>query len=194
MIYFFMLVILLHEIHECSWLSLFIILWINDRPEFTPILHALITEKLGLGVECYENEDPCQKYNIIDESTGEKIGFTTFVEEMAKILVDDGICYFPRHELYSINHDSSSGVNTLQFSNGVIASVSDDVILNIPQRPLLKILRKSSLPYDIPEEEDVLDAIHSVQSGECFIFLIECCPLLFEKCLGLFLCSYFNFF
>lgn len=129
-------------------------------------MHALITEKLGLAVECYESEDPCLKYNIIDETTGEKIGFATFVELMAQILVEDGVCYFPRHELYSITYDSSTGANTLHFNNGVIASASDDVILNIPQRPLLKVLRKSSFPFDVPDEEDMLDAVHSVQSGE----------------------------
>ena len=124
-------------------------------------------------MECYEREDPCLKYNIIDSTTGEKIGFATFVELMAQTLVDDGVCFFPRHELYSISHDSLTGTNTLQFSNGVFASVSDDLILNVPQRPLLQILRKSSIPFNVPEEEEeVIDAIHSVQSGNDYFLTI----------------------
>ena len=53
-------------------------------PEYTPILHALITEYLKLPVHCYDpGEVPCTKFNIAtEEGSDRKAGFTTFVEEM----------------------------------------------------------------------------------------------------------------
>lgn len=80
-------------------------------------------------------------------------------------LVDGGACFFPRHELKSISHHSD-GTNTLSFSNGVIASNVPHLILNVPQRSLLKILRKSEIPFvdGINEEHELFEAAHSVQS------------------------------
>ena len=128
-----------------------------------PTTHALIVDLLGLKVECYEDETPCQKFNIVGEN-GDKIGFATFVEEMMKKLSEKGTCFYPRHELSKINH--LSGKNTLMFSNGVVAKDVEEVILNVPQRPLLKILRKSNIPYEGKdfEEGETYDALHSVQT------------------------------
>jgi hypothetical protein len=113
-------------------------------------------------MDCYEDETPCQKFNIVTE-TGEKAGFASFVEEMMTILVDDGACFFPRHELTSIDYKESDEVKTLGFANGVSAT-TEELILNIPQRPLLKVLRKSNLPLDPEGESVIFDGLHSVQT------------------------------
>lgn len=126
------------------------------------MLHALITEKLKLNVSCYQKVAPCLQYNIVG-SNGEKVGFTTFVEKMMQILVDQGAMFFPRHSLSSF-HTNVTGVtaHTLYFSNGVVATASD-VILNVPQQPLLRILRESIIPMNDENLKQVYDAVHSVQ-------------------------------
>ncbi|KAL3930064.1 MAG: hypothetical protein SGBAC_011930 [Bacillariaceae sp.] len=133
-------------------------------PEFTPTLHALVTEKLGFDVECYDEEVPCQVYNIIGES-GQKIGFASFVEKMMGILIDDGACFYSRHELVSIEAESaeSESIKKLSFANGVKAT-AEQVILNVPQHPLLKIMRKSDLPLTETESLAITDSLHSVQT------------------------------
>ena len=126
------------------------------------MLHALITEKLGLNVSCYQKVEPCLQYNIVDRN-GTKLGFTTFVEKMMEIVVDKGARYFPRHSLSSF-HTNVTGViaHTLYFSNGIVATASD-VILNVPQQPLLRILRESTWPMNDDHVKQVYDAVHSVQ-------------------------------
>ena len=123
---------------------------------------------LGLKTGCYEDESkldgPCEKFNIVDDD-GVKIGFATMVEEMMRLLIDEGVCFFPRHELTSIQYHSDE-TNTLTFANGVIAPNVPEVVLNIPQRALLTILRKSDIPFDggANEEKELYDAAHAVQS------------------------------
>lgn len=137
-------------------------------PEYTPTTHSLIKDYLGLNVGCYEDESlldgPCERFNIVDDD-GNKIGFASFVEEMMQKLVDGGACFFPRHELKSISHQPD-GTNTLSFSNGATASNVPQLILNVPQRSLLKILRKSDIPFvdGVNEEQELFEAAHSVQS------------------------------
>lgn len=90
--------------------------------------------------------------------------FATLPEEMMRRLTDAGACFFPRHELTTITHNQDES-NTLSFANGVIAADVDEVILNIPQRPLLKILRKSSIPHaSVNDERELYDAAHAVQT------------------------------
>lgn len=136
-------------------------------PEYTPTTHALIEEYLGLKTGCYEDEnlltEPCEKFNIVDDD-GIKIGFATLPEEMMRRLTNEGSCFFPRHEMTSLIHNAD-GSNTLLFANGAIASDVPQVILNVPQRPLLKILRKSNIPFgSASEERSLYDAVHSVQT------------------------------
>jgi hypothetical protein len=117
-------------------------------------------------MSCYEEEEPCLKYNIVDDNDS-KIGFATFVETMMTKLIDQGACFYPRHELVSLDRDEVLQDTTLYFANGVIATATDDVILNIPQRPLLKVFRKSNIPFfgDALEEEKLTyDSMHSVQT------------------------------
>lgn len=82
---------------------------------------------------------------------------------MMTILVDEGACFYPRHELTSIGYEESDKSKTLGFANGVSAT-AEEVILNVPQRPLLKILRKSDLPLDVATETEIFDSFHSVQT------------------------------
>eukprot|EP00980_Cylindrotheca_fusiformis_P029065 scaffold22713_cov139-Cylindrotheca_fusiformis.AAC.2 len=131
-------------------------------PEYTPTLHTLITEYLGLPMDCYDDSEPCEVYNIVSD-TGEKAGFATFVEEMMQRLIDDGACFFPRHELKSMQYDEDDGMKTLKFSNGVTGT-AETLILNVPQRPLLTILRKSDLPLEDDFATEMFDSLHSVQT------------------------------
>jgi hypothetical protein len=124
-------------------------------PEFTPTAHALITDYLGIPMGCYDDSDPCQVYNIVD-ANGTKAGFATFVEEMMQRLTDRGACFYPFHELRSLERVVSnldveaspnkqlSGANTtavtrLHFANGVTVTATTATILNIPQLPLLRV-------------------------------------------------------
>ena len=88
-------------------------------PEYTPILHALITEYLKLPVHCYDpGEVPCTKFNIAtEEGSDRKAGFTTFVEEMMDRLVRAGARWFPNYELKAIVQASASADKQLTFGN-----------------------------------------------------------------------------
>lgn len=127
---------------------------------------------LGFKVACYDEDDPCLKFNIVGDD-GEKIGFATFVEELMSRLIDKGACFFPRHNLVSIKHNEDDGSNTLSFSNGVSTTASDSTILNIPQRSLLEVIRESDLFSSsdpqmarafVDEEKLTYDSLHSVQT------------------------------
>lgn len=137
-------------------------------PEFTPTAHALITEYLDIPMGCYDDSDPCQVYNIVD-ANGTKAGFTLFVEEMMQRLTDKGACFYPYHELSSLTKidapENSMGSSTeLFFANGVTATANMAVILNVPQRPLLSIVRNSNFDDKGMLDRATLDALHSVQT------------------------------
>jgi hypothetical protein len=131
-------------------------------------------------MDCYDtNDEPCQKFNIVD-ANGKKAGFATFVEEMARRLIDGGACFYPYHELNSIAKVPASGVDPnldgpdvvlfdvpliteLHFANGAMATATFTTILNMPQRPLLNVLRNSELGTSVVDA-GTLDALHSVQT------------------------------
>jgi len=49
-------------------------------PRFTPVTHAVITEYLGINVTCYDaDEDPCERFIIVDGETGHNLGFTHYL-------------------------------------------------------------------------------------------------------------------
>ena len=129
-------------------------------PRFTPVTHALITEVLGLGVECYEDEDPCEKFNIIDKD-GNKAGFATMPEEMMRRVTDAGVRYFPTHKLVSMTKVESS--THLHFENGIKAAAGR-VFLNIPQRPLLEVLRGSESLLTPEQAKEAYSGAHAVQT------------------------------
>ena len=132
-------------------------------PQYTPVTHALIRDKLGLPVACYdENEVPCQKFNIMDATGGQR-GFTTFVEEMMTINANSGVRFFPQHQLLSITRSTSAATATLYFAGGKRATITGPVVLNVPQRPLLEIVRASSLPAGVVDTA-AYEAMHAVQS------------------------------
>ena len=133
-------------------------------PEYTPVTHALISEYLGLPVHCYDPaDDPCTKFNIgLIEGGERKAGFATFVEVMMERLIAAGAKWYPKHELVSISQSSSAGSKQLTFSNGAQA-VATKLVLNVPQRPLLYVLRESSLPTGALTSE-IFEGLHSVQT------------------------------
>ena len=94
-----------------------------------------VAEMLKLKLRCYEKEEPCKKYNIVDEK-GEMAGYATFVEKMLQQLVEGGASYFPQHALRAIAKQRPDDTSILNFDNGASAK-ADVVILNVPQRPLL---------------------------------------------------------
>lgn len=81
-------------------------------------------------------------------------------------LVDAGACWYPYHELTAFSKPSSSSTE-LYFANGVTATVEDGpaaTILNLPQRPLLNVVRNSNLDKVGMLDSNSLDALHSVQT------------------------------
>jgi len=133
-------------------------------PRFTPVTHELITKKLGIPMGCYENEleGGCLKYNIVDKD-GSKDGFASMPEALMKKLSDAGARWFPLFELESMKQEAAKGATELTFKNGAKATAKAHVILNIPQRPLLKIVRASSLPEG-GVSESTYRALHTVQT------------------------------
>lgn len=116
-------------------------------------------------MDCYDDSVPCQVFNIVDGG-GKKDGFTTFVETMMEKLVDAGACWYPYHELTAFSK-TDSGTTELSFANGVTATVEGGpaaTILNIPQRPLLNVVRNSNLDEVGMLDSSRLDALHSVQT------------------------------
>jgi hypothetical protein len=55
-------------------------------------------------------------------------------------------------------------VSELHFANGVKARATTTTILNLPQRPLLNIIRNSNFASQGLLDMDKLDALHSVQT------------------------------
>jgi hypothetical protein len=62
----------------------------------------------------------------------------------------------------SVNKPTEESQSTVTFSNGVIATATDSVILNIPQRPLMELLRNSTLPDGALDKRD-FQGLHGVQ-------------------------------
>lgn len=80
-------------------------------------------------------------------------------------LIEAGACFFSRHELTNFEHNDDDGSNTLFFANGAVVPDVQQVILNVPQRPLLNIIRKSNIPYGSESEErEMYNSAHSVQT------------------------------
>jgi hypothetical protein len=128
----------------------------------------LITEYLGIPMGCYDDSVPCIVYNIVDEN-GVKAGFATFVEEMMRRLVDGGACWYPYHELTSFKKvddatNPNGSVTELSFANGVTATATFTTVLNMPQRPLLNVVRNSDLDAVGMLDFETMDALHSVQT------------------------------
>jgi hypothetical protein len=127
-------------------------------PEYTPVTHALIVDKLGLSVACYDPaEDPCEKFILVDEA-GHNAGFATYVEELATKLFAQGARWFPRRRVVSVA-PRDPGL-ALTFASGAQAT-AEKTILNIPQRPLLEIMRGSPT---LGLDASAFAAAHAVQT------------------------------
>ena len=117
-------------------------------------------------MSCYHDSDPYEAYNIVDEK-GKKAGFSLFVEEMMQRLSDQGACFYPYHELTSLAKIDAPGsplgfLTELYFANGVTATT-----LNLPQRPLLSIVRNSALGEQGMLDRETSDALY-YPSGSVF--------------------------
>ena len=107
---------------------------------------------------CYDPaEDPCEKFILVDEA-GHNAGFAMYVEELATALFARGARWFPRRRVASVA-PRDPGL-ALTFASGAQAT-AEKTILNIPQRPLLEIMRGSpSLGLDA----SAFAAAHAVQT------------------------------
>jgi hypothetical protein len=129
-------------------------------------------------MECYDDSDPCTVYNIVD-ANGKKDGFATFVEEMMRRLSEAGTCFYPYHELRSFEKmtndettaatrqdldTATTSTTKLYFANGVVATATMATVLNLPQRPLLSVVRNSDLDTKGLLDRETLNALHSVQT------------------------------
>lgn len=129
-------------------------------------------------MECYDDSNPCTVFTIVNEN-GKKAGFATFVEEMLSRLVDAGACFYPYHELKTVTkiqadegevkesraaNADGGNITELRFANGVVATANITTILNMPQKPLLAVVRNSKFDDVGLIDAPTLDALHSVQT------------------------------
>ena len=92
------------------------------------------------------------------DEAGHNAGFATYVEELATALFAQGARWFPRRRVASVA-PRDPGL-ALTFASGAQAT-AEKTILNIPQRPLLEIMRGSpSLGLDA----SAFAAAHAVQT------------------------------
>ena len=107
---------------------------------------------------CYDPaEDPCEKFILVDEA-GHNAGFATYVEELATKLFAQGARWFPRRRVVSVA-PRDPGL-ALTFASGAQAT-AEKTILNIPQRPLLEIMRGSPT---LGLDASAFAAAHAVQT------------------------------
>ena len=78
-------------------------------------------------------------------------------------LSEGGACFYPYHELSSLKKIDDL-TTELYFANGVTATSTMTTILNVPQRPLLNIVRNSDFDTAGLLDSETLDALHSVQT------------------------------
>eukprot|EP00633_Aureoumbra_lagunensis_P003462 CAMPEP_0197301690 /NCGR_PEP_ID=MMETSP0890-20130614/50557_1 /TAXON_ID=44058 ORGANISM="Aureoumbra lagunensis, Strain CCMP1510" /NCGR_SAMPLE_ID=MMETSP0890 /ASSEMBLY_ACC=CAM_ASM_000533 /LENGTH=735 /DNA_ID=CAMNT_0042781059 /DNA_START=255 /DNA_END=2462 /DNA_ORIENTATION=+ len=150
-------------------------------PRFTPVTHAVITEYLGINVTCYDaDEDPCERFIIVDGETGHNLGFTHYLEVMAERIISAGVRFFPWHHLKKIDHSDDLSL-TLTFSNGATATVlppaeeigttGGSLILNTPQRPLLDIFRASATSLGLTASDfDQAHAVGTAVVTKCYLY------------------------
>ena len=113
---------------------------------YTPLLGALIDEKLGLPSASYEPGNKKSTVRKIVDADGQNAGYATFVEAMHGQLIKYANFHMVLgEELVSMDPlaSGSSGV-LLTFASGQTVSAAK-VLLNLPQLPLLKVLDHSEL-------------------------------------------------
>lgn len=119
---------------------------------YTPITAHLITDALKLASKRYNPADGQydSKLRKLVDGEGHDTGYLSFVETMlaqaaaaaGEKASTGGFRFLPWHELVSIEVQEKGQPIGLRFANGVQASC-DRVVLNVPQRPLLRLLGAS---------------------------------------------------
>eukprot|EP00930_Biecheleria_cincta_P068964 TRINITY_DN56780_c0_g1_i1.p1 TRINITY_DN56780_c0_g1~~TRINITY_DN56780_c0_g1_i1.p1 ORF type:complete len:505 (+),score=79.35 TRINITY_DN56780_c0_g1_i1:42-1556(+) len=113
---------------------------------YTPITAATV-DKLGLKAGVYD-PDPTQwdnKMNKLVDSEGHNIGYLTLPEVMLDRAASHGAKILYRTGVSALSGGDSSGVD-LKLLNGETVHASA-VLLNLPQAPLLRLLRRSGSPF-----------------------------------------------
>lgn len=116
---------------------------------WTPLTAALLEKGLQLPTAPYEPGDPVHAMRKIVDRSGHNAGYVTFVEELLKQVKSKGLRFFPGQTLTSIAagalHPGEGFALAFSASDGSDPEVvfSEKVLLNIPQQPLLQVLRVS---------------------------------------------------
>ena len=124
---------------------------------YTPILKHLIMDALKLPTKAYNPVLGAWDHNLhkIVDADGHDAGYLTFVETLAQKAPPPNLALRFGHELVSVGSPSPAAPLTLQFANGEEVAATR-LVLNIPQRPLLRILGRSpdltppSVPWPAP--------------------------------------------
>lgn len=110
-------------------------------------------------------EQPCPEYNlskIVDQS-GNNAGLSSFVDAMAaKAQAHPSVSFFTNSEVGRL--ESVAGDFRVVLSNGTSLTASQ-VILNIPQQPLLALLRRSPSLTAMADDPSRLRMLHAVKGG-----------------------------
>merc|ERR1711972_833126 len=89
----------------------------QETLEYTPLLGALIQNRLNLTAKKYEPGNPESTMLKIVDSAGNNAGYHTFVEKLMDATVSLGVRVFYQHTLHSISTYSGGDVQ-LQFEDG----------------------------------------------------------------------------
>lgn len=117
---------------------------------YTPLTAHLIMDALKLPTRRY-NPLPGQfDSNLIKiaDADGHDAGYLTFVETLVKAPPPNFKLFFA-HELVAVESSAPQAPLSLSFAHGVTV-VAHKLVLNVPQRPLLRILSKSPTLFPSP--------------------------------------------
>jgi hypothetical protein len=110
----------------------------------------LVKTKYGLPSEQYGSD---AGLHVIVDQDGKHAGLDTFVKKMTQQATMDGVRIFYDHHVESIQQSTASGQKFLTMKVGsgsgelaATATISHELILNLPMRPLLTLMRSSELP------------------------------------------------
>ena len=109
---------------------------------YTPLLGGLIDTELKLPSVSYEPGDPTSTVRKIVDAEGQNAGYLTFVEALQdQLSAFEGYSMSFNQECVSIATGADGRV-VLSFASGLSVSAAQ-VVLNVPQLPLLNILDRS---------------------------------------------------
>jgi hypothetical protein len=115
------------------------------------MMKGLIMDNLQLPTRPYCASSSCPERNlsVITDKNGLNAGMTTFVDSMqAKATATEHARIFLESEVVKISQTNQEGENgvsfTLSFANGSSVQ-ANNLVLNLPQQPLLQLLRASPI-------------------------------------------------